>query len=213
MGIDGLENIYNSNFFRRWGRLNKPYVESAGLIAKELNQRFRPTRIIDVGCGCGVYGHHFQRLGVDVVFLDGVTPPEQYSFPMQIQVRDLTDPFDNVWGEFDLALCFDVGEHIPEAMSDTFLANLANLSNTILMACAPPGQGGVHHVNEQPKRYWIRRMKEHGFTYNRRSTGKLCESFKLIKPPMMWMWEHISVYERTSQINTQGGKANGNQLA
>lgn len=213
MGMDELESIYDREFFRLWGRENKAYVESARQIAQELYTQHSPKRIIDLGCGCGVYGYFFQQMGVEVVFLDGVVPPEPYAFPVHIQVRDLTEPFENIWGDFDFALCLDVGEHIPEDLSDIFLANLTNLSDTVIMACAPPGQGGQHHVNEQPKRYWIKRMSENGFAYKRPSTGVLCEAFKLIRPPLMWMWEHISVYERTRGSKRQGGRSNAKQVS
>lgn len=213
MGMEGLKSIYDRTFFRRWGILNEPYVKSAEQIVGELNRRFLPRRIIDVGCGCGVYGYLFQQLGVDVVFIDGVIPPSEYSFPVHIHLRDLTEPFENIWGEFDFALCLDVGEHIPEELSGAFLSNLTNLSDTVLMACAPPGQEGRHHVNEQPKRYWKKRMSEYGFAYNRPSTGQLCESFKLIRPPLMWMWEHISVYERTDNSNTKGERQDAKQTS
>ncbi len=209
MAMDELENIYDRDFFREWGRLNRSYVESAKHIAKELHKRFQPRKIIDVGCGCGVYGYHFQQMGVEATCIDGVLAPEEYSFPVHVHVRDLTEPFSNIWGDFDFALCLDVGEHIPEHLSETFLTNLANLSNTVLLACAPPGQGGLHHVNEQPKRYWIKRMSEHGFAYDRPSTGQLCETFKITRPPLMWMWEHISVYRRKNDHEKQGGRPDG----
>ncbi len=191
-----LERIYDEGFFAEWGRQNRDYVESARVIADVLFQRFEPRRLVDLGCGCGVYSHFFSYKGVDVLAIDGVRPPAEHSFGMEIELRDLTVPFDNVWGGFDLALCLDVGEHIPEHQSETFLANLARFSDTLLLACAPPGQRGHHHVNEQPKRYWIQRLSEHGFAYDRKHTGELCETFKVTRPPLMWMWEHISVYQR-----------------
>ena len=60
-----------------------------------------------------------------------------------------TRPFENLWGAFDLALCLDVGEHIPESRVGVFLDNITQFADTLLLACASPGQGGHHHVNEQ----------------------------------------------------------------
>ncbi len=198
MSMPDLERIYDRDFFAEWGRQNSDYVESARVIAELLFERFGPRRLVDLGCGCGIYSHLFSQKGVDVVAIDGVRPPAEHSFDVEIELRDLTVPFDNVWGGFDLALCLDVGEHIFPESSGTFLANVTQFSDILLLACAQPGQGGRHHVNEQPKRYWVRRLSEHGFTYNRKRTGGLCETFKVLRPPLMWMWEHISVYERSA---------------
>lgn len=198
MGMPGLDRIYDLEFFRQWGRDNRDYVASARVIADVLAGEFAPRRLVDLGCGCGAYAHRFGELGLEVVCIDGVRPPERFSFPVEIAVRDLTEPLENKWGRFDLALCLDVGEHIPQDSCDVFLANITRFAPTLLLACAPPGQGGHHHVNERPKRWWVARLAGHGFDYDRKRTGRLCETFKRLRPPLMWMWEHISVYRRRS---------------
>jgi len=194
--MDDLEQIYGEAFFAEWGRTNGPFVESARVIADELHARFAPGRLIDLGCGCGVYAERFAHHGVEVVCVDGVRPPPEYAFGVDVHLRDLTEPIADDWGRFDLTLCLDVGEHIPEALCDGFLDNCTRFADTLLLACAPPGQGGVHHVNEQPKRWWKARLADRGFAYDRPATGQLCERFKVLRPPLMWMWEHISVYRR-----------------
>jgi len=191
-----LARIYNASFFAEWGRGNQAYVASAGVIVEVLFEKFAPGRVIDLGCGCGVYSHFFCQKNVALVAVDGVRPPREHAFEIPVEIRDLSVPFENVWGAFDLALCLDVGEHIYEEDCDAFLSNVTNFSDRLLMSCAPPGQGGHHHVNEQPKRYWIERLRRHGFCYDRRRTGELCETFKIRRTELMWMWEHISVYNR-----------------
>lgn len=191
-----LASIYDQEFFREWGKNNKTFVASARRITEILHRILRPRRIVDVGSGCGVYGHHFRELGVEVLSIDGVRPPPEESFPGEIVLRDLTVPFANIWGAFDFALCLEVAEHIPEELSEPFLANLAGLSDVVVLSAAPPKQGGHHHVNEQPKRYWVRKFAAHGFVYNRKRTGVLLETFKHEKPAYMWMCEQISIYER-----------------
>jgi len=197
MPMTHLSTIYDEAFFAEWGRSNTAYVTSASIIVDVLADKFSPRRVVDLGCGSGVYGHFLARRGIEVVSIDGVEPPGRYAFGVAIHLRDLTVPFENVWGSFDLALCFDVGEHIPPGRCDAFLANITSFSDTLLMSCAPPGQGGHHHVNERPKRWWIERLASHGFAYDRKRTGVLCETFKRVRTPLMWMWEQISVYRRS----------------
>ncbi|MFI5361423.1 MAG: class I SAM-dependent methyltransferase, partial [Elusimicrobiota bacterium] len=157
-----------------------------------------PQRVADIGCGCGVYAHAFRRGGVEVFALDGTTPPLEHSFEIPVHVQDLTVPFENIWGRFDFALCLEVAEHIPEALSDAFLENLARFSGTIIMSAAAPFQGGHHHVNEQPKRYWVRRLAERGYAYNRARTGRIVEKVRIAPIPLMWMVQHLSVYEKSA---------------
>lgn len=194
--MPGLPGIYDRAFFEEWGPGHEKYVRSAELIAGVLHELLRPERLVDLGSGCGVYSHFFARRGVDVVAIDGVVPPPEHSYPVPVQVRDLTVPFENVWGAFDLALCLEVAEHIPEELSDVFLDNLLRFGDRLVLSAAQPNQGGHHHVNERPKRYWVARLAAKGFSYNRRETGRVLRALTAARPPYMWMAEQISVYDR-----------------
>lgn len=192
-----LDRIYDRAFFEEWGSGQERYVRSAEIITDVLFQAFKPKKLVDIGCGCGVYSQFFKEKGVDVLPIDGVHPPEDYSFPVTIHKQDITVPFENIWGKFDMALCLEVAEHIPENFIDPFLSNITRFSDLLILSAAPPNQGGHHHVNEQPKRYWVKHLAERGFIYQRKKTGQLMETFKANKPGYMWMCEHISVYERS----------------
>lgn len=198
-----LEKLYGREFFAQWGKGNADYVATAKLIAGTLHGEFRPRRLVDLGCGCGACSHFFRELGTEVVAIDGVVPPPEHSYPVDVQVRDLTEPFPNVWGEFDLALCLEVAEHVPEELRDALLDNITRFSGTLVLSCAPPWQGGEHHVNEQPKRYWREHLKRFGFEYDRRRTGVLQETFKAAKPALMWMCQQVSVYHRKHRSDSR----------
>ncbi|MBI3288298.1 MAG: hypothetical protein HYZ74_02130 [Elusimicrobia bacterium] len=191
-----LARIYDQDFFAEWGRGHARYVESAGMITDVLYGLFTPKSLVDVGTGCGVYAHFFAQKGVAVTAIDGVAAPAEHAFPVPIELRDLTVPFDNVWGAFDVALCLEVAEHIPEAMCDVFLGNLTGLSDRLIMSAAQPNQGGHHHVNEQPKRYWVNKLAQKGFAYNRPETGRVQLALLESRPSYMWMAEQISVYDK-----------------
>lgn len=196
--MPNLDHIYDRTFFEEWGARHEHYIRSAETIVDALYKEFKPKRLVDLGCGCGVYSHYFARHGVEVLSIDGVQPPREYSFPGTIHLQDLTVPFENQWNRFDMALCLEVAEHIPEKFSESFLRNITGFSPLLILSAAPPNQGGHHHVNEQPKRYWVRRLAELGFLYQRRKTGRLMDMFKNNKPKYMWMCEHISVYEKNT---------------
>jgi hypothetical protein len=195
-GIPGLSSLYGGDFFREWGTANQKYVETANIIARHLHGLFRPRRLADIGSGPGIYATAFRNLGVEVLAIDGVTPPPEYSSCPPDEIRDFREPFLNVWGQFDMTFCFEVVEHIPEEKSATLLANLAQFGDLLILSYAPPHQGGIGHVNEQPKRYWVNRLAENGFAYDRDATGKILEHFKNNKTPYMWMTENICVFRR-----------------
>ena len=198
--MPGLAAIYDAAFFAEWGKGNEAYARTAAVIAGALTAEFKPRRVADLGCGCGVYAYELARRGVEVLALDGVAPPPEHSYPVEVRLQDLTVPFENAWGDFDFALCLEVAEHIPEELSDAFLDNLTRFSGTLVMSAAPPYQGGHHHVNEQPKRYWVRRLAERGFAYDRARTGRLFEAVLAVRPPLLWMAQHVSVYERIPDL-------------
>ena len=191
-----LAEIYGPDFFREWGPSNKDYIRSAELVAGAIQEAFAPASVADLGCGCGVYSRLFKLKGARTLSLDGVLPPPGDRFPVEIIVRDLTVPFENTWGNFDMALCLEVAEHIPEEFSGIFLENLTAFSDRLLMSAAPPGQDGHHHVNEQPRRYWAQKLAGLGFAYNRRASGRVLKLLEPERPPFMWMANHIGVYER-----------------
>ncbi len=191
-----LDRIYDRAFFEEWGPRHEKYIESARIITDVLQAQLQPKRLVDLGAGCGVYAHFFAKHGVEVVAIDGALPPAEHSYPVPLQTRDLTVPFENIWGPFDLALCLEVAEHIPEPLADAFLDNLLRFSDRLVLSAAQPNQGGHHHVNEQPKRYWVSKLAGKGFSYNRRETGRVLTALTAARPPYMWMVEQISVYDR-----------------
>ncbi len=193
-----LARIYDRAFFAEHGATNEPYIATARWIVGDLSRRFAPARVIDLGCGCGIFAHAFRERGAEVVAVDGALAPPEFAFPGPVEARDLTVPFANPWGRFDLALCLEVAEHIPEELSDAFLANIVQFSDRLIFSAARPYQGGTHHVNERPKRYWWARLAAHGFAYDRKRTGEFSERFLADRPPFMWMCQSISVFERVT---------------
>jgi hypothetical protein len=66
----------------------------------------------------------------------------------------------------DIALSFEVAEHLQERYADRFVALLCRASETIVISAATPGQGGLDHVNEQEHSYWIAKFTLQGYTFD-----------------------------------------------
>ena len=124
-----------------------------------------PTSVVDVGCGSGAWLVACQTLGVpDILGMDGThVNPESLLIPKdQFVTIDLETP-PPIPRRFDLAMSLEVGEHIPTRCSAAYVAFLTGLSDWVLFSAAIPGQGGVHHVNEQRPAFWQRLFNDHGY--------------------------------------------------
>ena len=64
---------------------------------------------------------------------------------------------------YDLAMSLEVAEHLPEEAADTLVDSLCKVADVIIFSAAHPGQGGDHHINEQPVEYWEEKFAHHGY--------------------------------------------------
>lgn len=119
-----------------------------------------PT-VVDVGCGQGWWGAEFAKHGCDVTGLDGGYVPDR-----QIETfveADLAQPLPQFAQPFDIAVCLEVAEHLPESRAAGFVADLCALSEFILFSAATPHQSGAGHVNCRWPSWWAGLFAEHGY--------------------------------------------------
>ncbi len=130
-----------------------------------LFETFKPTSILDVGCGLGNWIEVAKKLtGAEIIGVDG-----DYVDRRLLKIdenefveRDLTKPF-NLNTKFDLAICLEVAEHLPESSAEGFIKSITNHSDVIMFSAALPGQGGQNHINEQWPSYWQEHFNNCGF--------------------------------------------------
>jgi SAM-dependent methyltransferase len=116
--------------------------------------------VIDVGCGTGAWAYIAQTLGRNAVGVDQDVPPDLRR-PVVYVNCDLTNGYP--CSGFDLAICLEVAEHLPDTAAGPLVNGLAR-AQRILFSAATPGQQGVGHINCQPHDYWHGLFNEHGFT-------------------------------------------------
>lgn len=105
---------------------------------------FKGKTVYDLGCGQGLYVKSFIKNGLECIGFDGNTVTNKIA---NCYVADLTIPI--YLPEFDWVLSLEVGEHIPNELSQNYIDNLKNLNKEgIVLSWAIPGQGGDGHVNE-----------------------------------------------------------------
>lgn len=120
-------------------------------------KRFAVRSVLDLGSGLGHASHYFHRLGLQVIAVDGLQANVRRSIYPSVMI-DLSRT--SVFCSVDLVHCQEVVEHVDERHLDNVLGSLT-CGRIILMTNAVPGQGGRHHVNEQPVVYWVEHLKRY----------------------------------------------------
>ena len=158
--------VYTPEFYE--GQLTASY-KSARRYASELLTLYKPSSIIDVGCGTGAWLKAFGELcPARLVGVDGCWNKQANMIDENIEFfeRDLDSPRTlSGFGteRFDLAMSLEVAEHLKETSADQFVESLTNLSDSVLFGAAYTKQGGTNHINEQPHTYWAVKFKERDY--------------------------------------------------
>ena len=157
--------MYDRSFFERQiaGSLR-----SAELVVPLIFRRLKPRSVVDVGCGAGAWLSVFQsRYGCAITGVDGAYVPTECRMidDAAFAARDLGQRL-TLPQRYDLALCLEVAEHLPEARSVSLVKDLTRLSDKVVFSAAVPGQGGDQHINEQPLSYWEERFQAFGYRLN-----------------------------------------------
>ncbi|HEY8929507.1 MAG TPA: class I SAM-dependent methyltransferase [Mucilaginibacter sp.] len=124
-----------------------------------------PSSVVDIGCGTGSWLQIAKACGASSVLgVDGVqvTAAMRCIEAQEFLQHDLT-AFIQLPDKYDLAICLEVAEHLPETAADTLIDTLSASSEIILFSAAVPGQGGQEHVNEQGLDYWQEKFRSRGF--------------------------------------------------
>jgi len=166
------ENIreYDKGFY---GRCIKKYGNFARDVAPILINAFQIKSAVDIGCGAGMYIKGLHDKGVDVVGYEGNQTAKICGLlPEKVIVHDVRKPlkFDR---KFDLCMCVEVAEHIPEEKSSFLIETLCRASDTVLFTAAKIGQSGTQHVNCQNEDYWILAFLKFGYWFDRETRDNL----------------------------------------
>ena len=140
-------------------------IRSARRVLPHVIDIVSPKSIVDVGCGVGTWLAAARELGIeDVLGVDGAyVDRRMLRIPQEcFHVADLTQPL-SIGRTFDVALCLEVGEHLPMHAADQLVSSLTRLAPAVLYSAAIPRQGGENHINEQWQTWWVERFRCHGY--------------------------------------------------
>jgi len=140
-------------------------LRSARVIVPLVMELVKPASVLDVGCGLGTWLAAFAECGVaDFLGMDGdYVDRAKLKIPAdRFRPANLANP-PHPGRAFDLAVCLEVAEHLPEKASPKLVGLLTAAAPVVLFSAAIPGQGGTEHTNEQWPAFWRRLFAARGF--------------------------------------------------
>jgi trans-aconitate methyltransferase len=154
--IGDCDDIYSPRYYQT---MVEPYAQRSALpMAESIVETFHPKSVVDVGCGSGALLVALRKLGVrQSLGLDSSDAGLNIANARGLTTRR----FDITTGRWACTKCFDVAvsmetaEHLPEDAADRYIALLCSLAPIVVFTAAQPGQGGIGHINEQPRQYWV----------------------------------------------------------
>ena len=152
---------YNENFYRYIASFA---VRSAEQIVPLLSAVLPIKSVVDFGCGQGAWLSVWRKAGARVMGVDGPYVDQRHLMidAYEFRAADLSRPID-LGRRFDMVQSLEVAEHLPRSRASEFIGTLTAHGPLVMFSAAVPGQGGEHHVNEQPLEYWRERFRERGY--------------------------------------------------
>ncbi|MFN8891189.1 MAG: glycosyltransferase family 2 protein [Alphaproteobacteria bacterium] len=131
-----------------------------------LAEKFRPSSVLDIGCGIGQYLKVFKTFaGSSVLGVDGIpqVATESVLTPSEYIQADLGQPIllNQV---FDLVLCTEVVEHLSKNQAIQLVDTIhRHAGRLIVFSAAGVNQPGYGHINCQPLSYWLEQWRQRGW--------------------------------------------------
>ncbi len=166
---DHVPHPYNSEYYESclgpvpYSRYEGKWLQFFGLVADHIVKQIGPQKVLDAGCAKGFLVEALRDRGVEAYGIDlseYAISQVRRDIQRYCRVASLVDPIAE---RFDLIVCIEVLEHIPEEIARQVIANLCRSTDDILFSSTPDDFAEVTHVNVRPRSYWNALFAEQGF--------------------------------------------------
>ena len=168
-------------------------------LGQTLAEILQPRSVIDIGCGPGIYLVPFKP-DAKVLGVDGAPDAGKALEADEFVTADLRENWEpSGGGVFDLDLCIETAEHLPPLRADYLVGLLTENADSVFFSAAIPGQGGLMHLNEQPREYWLEKFRARGFDLHPRNDW-LAEQIKASPEcqRVRWLISNAMLLERAT---------------
>lgn len=184
--------LYDENFFN-----SKYFQTDYGTIARTIFNLYHPKTVADFGCGPGHLTRELVKLGVNVTAIDGFSQPDFSNLNVEFHTVNLNDSsaIANIFTNriLDMAICLEVAEHLNQSVSSELVYWLTKVAPVVVFSAAVLGQGGVGHINLQPRDFWHRQFTRHSFL----CADRIREQLRLVPSIAPWYRYNILDYVHT----------------
>lgn len=151
--MNNISDNYTSEFY---DKQRAGSIRSAMEVLPVVFSLFKPSSIVDFGCGVGTWLAAAKHYGVErCLGLEGpwVNGQALADATLEIEETDLEQAV-SLTERFDLAMSLEVAEHLKPERAVGFVNDLCRASDIVLFSAAAPGADGDGHQNEQWASYW-----------------------------------------------------------
>jgi SAM-dependent methyltransferase len=153
--------VYTPEFYRN---CSAGSASSAAVVVPYLAKLLKPSSVLDVGCGTGLWLAEWERTGAEVAGVDGPwVQRDRLKIPREtFTAHDLSEPL-NLQRRFEVVTCLEVAEHLTVKAGHRLIDGLCRHGDVIVFSAAVPGQGGTNHINLHWPSYWAKLFAKHGY--------------------------------------------------
>jgi GT2 family glycosyltransferase/SAM-dependent methyltransferase len=133
-------------------------------IAEKIQTDIQPKSVLDAGCAMGFLVEKLRERSIEAYGIDVSEYAIRKVHPSvqgYCHVASVTEPLPR---KYDLIVCIEVLEHLPQAEGKRALENLCANANMLLFSSTPFDFKEPTHFNVQPPDYWAGLFIQHGFS-------------------------------------------------
>lgn len=175
--------LYDANYYQNYHP--HPYTDLPfwsgyfGALAEHIVNSITAATVLDVGCAMGVLVNELRQRNVKAHGIDS----SKWAIANGVAPKYCTckSALEVITPRYDLVVCLEVAEHLPERRAGTLVDNLCRASDAVLFSSTPDGDEDATHCNVQPAAYWNRLFIARGYRRDPRR-----EPFHLIPWGQLW---------------------------
>ncbi len=195
--LNDLEKLYSEEWAAEC--LDAKWNNDIGKFTSAVFKELMPASVVDVGCGVGLYLKYYKELGAErILGIEGNSNAINQALISEVLQHDLREPV-RLSEKYELVSCLEVSEHIHKKYSNVLVDTLTGLCKAggyIVFTAAPPGQSGIHHINLQPRNFWIDKFIEEGCEYLDSLTAMIVSQLEL--EHLRWVKQNLMIFTRPS---------------